>query len=188
MQDNQGVTEITGRPGKVFGNVFVPSSGSITVKIVGDTLQTTLRSGMEQTNSWVRIQNVDSVEIVESPEYLLLALGISLTLAGLGALAGSLLLGLLFLAGGIACIVYAFINKRRLLAIYSLRYTVPVFMTKPSPTYQQFAEHVMAIARHLNTPPSVPQTQRQQPTGKPSVNQANGQRAMVQSNNHHLKD
>lgn len=180
MQANQRVTEITGRPGKVWGSVFVPSSGSITVKIAGDTLQTTLQSGMEKTSAWVRIQNIDSVEVVESPEYLLLALGIFLVLMGIGALNGSVLLGLMFLAGGVACIAYAFINKRRLLAIYSLRYTVPVFMTKPSPTYQQFAEHVMAIARHLNTPPVAPQANRQQPTGKPSVNQANGQRTAIQ--------
>lgn len=177
MQANQRVTEISGRPGKVWGSVFVPSSGSITVKIAGDTLQTTLQSGMAKTSAWVRIQNIDSVEVVESPEYLLLALGIFLVLTGLGAMNRAAFLGLLFLAGGIACIVYAFINKRRLLAIYSLRYTVPVFMTKPSPTYQQFAEHVMAIARHLNAPP---QANRQQPTGKPPMPQANGQRTAIQ--------
>lgn len=38
MQANQRAAKITGRPGKVWGNVFVPSSGSITVKIADDTL------------------------------------------------------------------------------------------------------------------------------------------------------
>ena len=179
IQANQRVTEIAGRPGKVWGNVFVPSSGNITVKIVGDTLQTTLRSGMAKTSAWVRIQNIDSVEVVECPEYLLLSLGIFLVLIGLGTLNNLALLGLMFLAGGIACIVYAFINKRRLLAIYSLRYTVPVFMTKSSPTYQQFAEHVMAIARHLNAPAAVPQGNRLPASNKPPTPQSNGKRTTI---------
>ena len=168
MQASQRVTEISGRPGKVWGNVFVPSSGTVSVRIMGDTLHTTLKSGVEKTDSWVRIQNVDSAEIVEAPEYILLGLGVFLVLSSLGLLVSAFIIGLMFLAGGIACIVYAFTNKRRLLVIYSLRYTIPVFMTKPSGSYQQFAEHVMAIARHLNAPPSMPQANR-------PVTQANGQ-------------
>ena len=168
MQSNQRVTEISGRPGKVWGNVFVPSSGTVSVRIMGDTLQSTLKSGVEKTDSWVRIQNIDSAEIVEAPEYILLGLGVFLVLSSLGLLVSAFIIGLMFLAGGIACIVYAFINKRRLLVIYSLRYTIPVFMTKPSGSYQQFAEHVMAIARHLNAPPSMTQPSRQ-------GTQANGQ-------------
>ena len=168
MQANQRVTEISGRPGKVWGNVFVPSSGTVSVRIMGDILQATVKSGVEKTDSWVRIQNVDSAEMVEAPEYILLGLGVFLVLSSLGLLGSAVLLGLMFLAGGIACIVYAFTNKRRLLVIHSLRYTIPVFMTKPPSSYQQFAEHVMAIARHLNAPPSMTQANR-------PVTQANGQ-------------
>jgi len=168
MQANQRVTEISGRPGKVWSNMFVPSSGTVSVRIMGDILQATVKSGVEKTDSWVRIQNVDSAEMVEAPEYILLGLGVFLVLSSLGLLGSAVLLGLMFLAGGIACIVYAFTNKRRLLVIHSLRYTIPVFMTKPPSSYQQFAEHVMAIARHLNAPPSMTQANR-------PVTQANGQ-------------
>ena len=174
MQSNQRVTEISGRPGKVWGNVFVPSSGTVSVRIMGDTLHATLKSGVEKTDSWVRIQNVDSAEIVEAPEYLLLVFGVFLVLFSLGLLASVGLLGLMFLVLGIVCIVSAFINKRRLLVIYSLRYTIAVFMTKPPGSYQQFAEHVMAIARHLNAPPSMTQPNRQ---GTQANGQANRQSA-----------
>ncbi len=186
MQSNQRITEISGRPGKVWGNVFVPSSGTVTVRIIGDTLRATLNSGMEKTDSWVRIQNVDSAEMVEAPEYMLLALGVFLVLLSLGTLASVVMLGLMFLAGGIACIVYAFKNKRRLLVIYSLRYAIPVFMTKPSSSYQQFAEQVMAIARHLNASPAMPQGNRQvtqasrQVNNQPTQSSANGQQTVIQ--------
>ncbi|MCY7273525.1 MAG: hypothetical protein LH702_07200 [Phormidesmis sp. CAN_BIN44] len=166
MQANQRVTEISGKPGKVWGNVFVPSSGTISVRIMGDTLQSTLKSGVEKTDSWVRIQNVDSAEIVEAPEYVLLVLGVFLVFSSLGLLGSAVILGLMFLVGGIACIVYAFVNKRRLLVIYSLRYTIPVFMTKPSGSYQQFAEYVMAIARQLNAPSTMSQANK--PANNPS--------------------
>lgn len=172
MQSNQRVMEISGRPGKVWGSMFIPASGNITVKIAGDLVQSTLTSGVEKTESWVRIQNVDSVEMSECPEYVLLSLGIFLVLFALGMIGSSPLFGLLFLVGGIVCIVYAFINKRRLMTIYSLRYTIPVFMTKPPMSYKQFAEHVMAIARHLNAFPTMPQVNR--PTnGNHPASQAN---------------
>ncbi len=178
-QVNQRATEISGRPGKVWGNVFVPSSGTVSVRIIGDTLQSTLKSGVEKTDSWVRIQNVDSAEIVEAPEYVLLVLGVFLILFSLGTLASAVILGLMFLVGGIACIVYAFTNKRRLLVIYSLRYTIPVFMTKPSSSYQQFAEHVMAIARHLNAPSIMPQANKSANNLSPT-NSANRQQTVIQ--------
>ena len=186
MQSNQRVTEISGRPGKVWSNMFVPSSGTVSVRIMGDILQATVKSGVEKTDSWVRIQNVDSAEMVEAPEYMLLALGVFLVLSSLGLLGSAVLLGLMFLAGGIACIVYAFTHKRRLLVIYSLRYTIPVFMTKSPSSYQQFAEHVLAIARHLNAPPSMTQPNRQVTQARGQVNNqtdrpsTNGQQTAIQ--------
>lgn len=180
MQAQRRITEITGKPGKVWGSVFIPSSGSITVKIAGDMLQSTLKSGVEKTDSWVRIQNIDTIEVVESPEYLLLALGIFLILFGLPFLGGNaFLLGLIFLAAGIACSVYAFIKKRRLLVIYSLRYIIPIFMTKSPAGYQQFAEQIMVLARHLNAPPAPHQASR--PTnGKSPTQQTTGSRTALQ--------
>ena len=179
MQAHQRITEISGKPGKVWGNMFVPSRGSITAKITGDVLQTTVQSGMEKTNSWVRIQNIDSAEMIEAPEYTLFALGIFLVLLALGWIGSSPLFGLMVLALGIACIVYAFINKRRLLVIYSHRYTVPIFMNKTSASYQQFAEHVMVLARHLNTLPATPQANRSA-NSKPPTQQATGARPAIQ--------
>jgi len=180
MQAHQRVTEITGRPGKVFGSMFLPASGSMTVKISGDLLQSTLKSGVEKTDSWVRIQNIDAIEVLESPEYLLFAIGILLIVWGLGwAMGNVILLSLLFVAGGVACSVYAFINKRRLLAIYSLRYTIPVFMTKSPASYYQFSEQVMAIARHLNASSAMTQTNRLG-NGKPAMPLGNGSRTAIQ--------
>ncbi|MGI0488552.1 hypothetical protein ACN4EK_24340 [Pantanalinema rosaneae CENA516] len=178
MQANPRITEVSGRPVKVWGNVLVPAAGSVTLKILGDTLQSTVKSGMEQTDSWVRIQNVDTVEVAEAPEYLLIVLGIFLLFIGLGLWSQNFFFGFLFFVAGIACIVYAFINKRRLLVIHSLRSTVAVFMTKPSSSYQQFAEHVMAIARHLNAPPTMPPTNR--PTNnRPPMPPTSGQRTAI---------
>jgi hypothetical protein len=175
MQASQRVTEISGKPGKVWGNVLVPAGGSVIVKITGDTLQTTVKSGVEKTDSWVRIQNIDSVEVVEAPEYTLLAIGIVLVLSALGTFSGSAIFGFILLIAGIACIVYSFIKKRRLLVIYSLRYTIPIFMNKSATTYQQFAEHVMAIARHLNAPPAM-QPANRPANGRQATPQAHGQK------------
>lgn len=151
MQLNRRITEVTGKPGKVWGNVFVPAQGVIIVKIVGDVLQASVKSGMEKSDSWIRIQNIDSVEIAETPEYALLVLGIFVALTGLGIAPSSGLLGILILLVGVIVIVYSFINKRRLLSIYSLRQTIPVFITHKPSSYQQFAENVLEIAHQLNT-------------------------------------
>ncbi len=183
MPPNQRITEISGKPAKVWGNILTPSTGTISVKIMGDTLHATLISGMEKTESWVRIKNIDTIEVTECPEYLLLALGGFLVIFGLGCFVNSLvtaglfLVSLILLAGGIACIVLYLTYKRRLLVFYTVRYTLPVFMTKAPSTYQQFAEQVIMISRHLNSFPAVsqsnsratnqrtvvPSTKRQQP-------------------------
>jgi hypothetical protein len=157
MQSNQRVTEVVGKPGKTWGNVIVPASGTISLQITRDLIQATIKNGFEKTTSWTRIQNIDSVEIAESPNYLLFAIGIPVAIMGLGGLANdSAILGLVFLAIGIACIVFAIKEKRRLLVIHSFRYTVPIFMTKPPDVYQQFGQHVMVMARQLNAPAPQP--------------------------------
>lgn len=175
MQANQKVVEVVGKPGKAWGNVIVPESGSISLQILGDTIQAITKSGFEKRTSWTRIQNVDSVEIAEAPNYLLLALGTPIALMGLGLLERVFLFGLLFLAIGVILIVFAFREKRRLLVIHSLRYTIPVFMTKPPESYQQFAATVMTLARQLNnpTPPTQPTRATAQPT-RPAASNTNG--------------
>ncbi|MBD2057813.1 hypothetical protein H6F88_17605 [Oculatella sp. FACHB-28] len=158
------VQEITGKPGNLIGKMIVPASGSITVRIVGDMLQATTKGSLEKRESWTRIQNIDCAEIVESPIWQLLAIGIPLLLAGLPSVQYSSFGGLLLLAG-IGCIAAFFLVKRRYLAIYSSRNTIPVFIQKPSKAYHQFAMTVMAIARQLNAQPA-PMMPNEQVSGR----------------------
>lgn len=178
MQMNQKVIEIVGKPGKVWGQVMVPTTGTIEVRIVGDLVQATVKNGFEKTTSWTRIQNVDSIEIAEAPNYLLLAIGVPISLMSLASFESNAVLGFVILAIGVLFIVFAFREKRRLLAIHSLRYTVPVFMTKSSDLYQQFAANVMAIARQLNAP--MPASQPNRPAQIRPTNSATPRSAKVE--------
>ncbi|WP_392530240.1 hypothetical protein [Nostoc sp. C117] len=164
MRTNQQVTEITGAPAQVWGNVLVPARGTILVKVTGDTLQGTTKTGLEKRETWIRIQNIDSVETLEAPIYALLGFGGFLAFSALGAFSNSSGLGLILLVA-IALIVYAITNKRRYLAIYSHRNAIVIFMNKSPEVYQQFAMNVLALSRKLNTPSNTqtrqPQTQIQ---------------------------
>ena len=150
MKINQEIVEIKGTPAQVWGNMLIPARGRITVQITGDTLLGKVKTGLEKKESWIRIQNIDSVEILEAPIYALLGLGGFLVLSGLGTLASSFEFGLILILGGIAIIHFALNNKRRCLVIYSHRNTIAVFMNKSPETYQQFSMNVLAIARQLN--------------------------------------
>lgn len=153
------IQEITGRPAKLvnngFGSFVFPASGVVTLKISGDLLLATSKGLFDKRESWTRLQNIDSVELVESPLWEVLMLGVPLLLLALSMIAtgGLNSLGLFLLIMGIACIVLFLQYRRRYLGIYSHRNMIPVFLTKPPEMYQQFAVNVMAIARHLNTPP-----------------------------------
>lgn len=152
---------ISGTAARAFGNVFVPTSGTATAQIMGDVLQTTVKSGLEKKELFIRIQNIDSIEITEAPIYALLSLGISIVLASLGAFSSDAFWGFICLAVGLVIVVWAIQKKRRLLIIYSLRSVVPIYMNRPPEEYQQFTTQVMAIARRLNaSPPQIPQTRQ----------------------------
>ncbi|MBN3908282.1 MAG: hypothetical protein HWQ35_17595 [Nostoc sp. NMS1] len=165
MRTNQQVTEITGAPAQVWGNVLVPAKGTILVKFTGDTLVGTTKTGLEKRETWIRIQNIDSVETLEAPIYALLGFGGFLAFSALGAFRNSSALGLILLVAAAALIVYAITNKRRYLAIYSHRNAIVVFMNKSPELYQQFAMNVLALSRKLNAPSNTqtrqPQTQIQ---------------------------
>lgn len=164
MKINHHITEIIGNPAQVWGNVLVPAQGKITVKITGDTLQGTTKTGLEKKESWIRIQNIDSIEILESPIYALFSLGFFLIFifSGLSLVSESfLILGLIFILVGAALIVFAIRYKRRYLAIYSHRNAIVVFMNKHSEASQEFAVNVLAIARKLNSPVTTPTRQTQ---------------------------
>jgi len=167
------LTPITGTAAQSFGNIFVPSNGTITAQIMGDVLQATVTNGFERKELSIRIQNVDSIEITEAPIYALLSLGGSMALTGLGVIFADAFLGLLCLVSGIAIVIWAIQKKRRLLVvIYSLRSVVPIYMNKSSEEYQQFARQVIAIARHLNALPTQPRQKGQvQPPPNSTSNQ-----------------
>ncbi|MFN5923161.1 MAG: hypothetical protein ACK466_04970, partial [Pseudanabaena sp.] len=88
--------------------------------------------------------------------YLLLAIGIGLSVIGLiGWIStfsngNSPMLAFVLLLAGIAAIVLSILNKQRYMAIYSLRYTIVLFMKGSPELYQQFAARVMAVADSLN--------------------------------------
>ncbi|MFM7888056.1 MAG: hypothetical protein ACKPCM_15500, partial [Pseudanabaena sp.] len=107
-------------------------------------------------DSRTRIQNIDSVEIHTAPIYLLLAIGIGLDVIGLIGWISTLsngsspMLAFFLLLVGITAIVLSILNKQRYMAIYSLRYTIVLFMKGSPELYQQFAMRVMALADSLN--------------------------------------
>ncbi|MHC5825386.1 MAG: hypothetical protein ACYT04_58445, partial [Nostoc sp.] len=107
MRTNQQVVEITGLPAQVWGNVLIPGRGLMTVKITGDTLQGIVKTGLEKRETWIRIQNIDSVETLEAPIYALLGFGGFLAFSSLGAFRNSFGLGLILLVAAVALIVYA---------------------------------------------------------------------------------
>lgn len=156
MRTNQQVVDITGAPAQVWGNILIPARGTITLKITGDILQGTVKTTLEKKESWTRIQNIDSIEILEAPIYALLFFGGFLLLSSLSTLAQSPVLGLILLLVDAAIIGWAINNKRRCLAIYSHRNTVAMFVNKPPEIYQQFSKNVLAIARQLNAPVNAP--------------------------------
>ncbi len=148
--------EITGSCAQIWNGVIIPTNGTISVKIDGNNLNSTVKSGLEKKDSRTRIQNIDSVEIHTAPIYLLLAIGIGLALIGLIGWISTLsngsspMFAFFLLLVGIAAIVLSILNKQRYMAIYSLRYTIVLFMKGSPELYQQFALRVMAAADSLN--------------------------------------
>jgi hypothetical protein len=61
------ITQISGNSGQFVGVIAVPTSGNLTIKIVGDTLQTKSEEflGLETKEIVVPIQDVKAVEIGE---------------------------------------------------------------------------------------------------------------------------
>ncbi|MEC4816460.1 MAG: hypothetical protein SAK29_24810 [Scytonema sp. PMC 1069.18] len=149
MQTHQQTLEVTGFPAQVWGNILVPTQGTMSIEVNGDTLYGIAKTGSAKKESWTRIQNIDSIEIHQSPIYALIGLGIFLVFLGLGLLT-SFLIGVVFLLGGTAILFYALHNKRRYLAIYSQRTTIVIFMNESSEVYQKFAVNVLNLAQTLN--------------------------------------
>jgi F0F1-type ATP synthase assembly protein I len=158
MRSRIQVSEITGSCAQVWNGVLIPTTGTISVRIDGDNLHTTVKSGLEKKESWTRIQNLDSIEIHAAPIYILLILGVLLGILGLVGLVTSLtrnespIFAFALIIFGVVLVVMSIIQKQRYIAIYSLRYTIPLFMKGSLEPYQQFAIQVMALADKLNKP------------------------------------
>ena len=161
MRTNQQIVEITGGAAQVWGNTLIPSRGTITVRINGDTLQATVKNGLAKKESWMRIQNIDSIETLEEPLYALLIFGVTLAFFGLLGLGSAPMLGLILLSIGVLIVVYSLKNRLRYLAIYSHRNAIAVYMSKSPESYQQFAANVLALSRQLNSPINTPARQPQ---------------------------
>jgi hypothetical protein len=113
MRSNQPLPEITGKPAQVWGNALIPVKGQMTIKVTSDTLQATVRTYLEKKDTWIRIQNIDSVETQEAPIYALLVFGGSCIFFALGLLVRSFLFGLIIIGIGVGLIIYAIIKKNR---------------------------------------------------------------------------
>ena len=145
MKSNS-ITQISGTSGKFIGVVAVQTSGSLTMKIVGDTLQTKSEEffGLETKEIVVPIQDVKGVEIGEGCSWWLFWLGI-------------FTLWLFFI--GIIFIVLAFIVKQRYIAIYTTRTNLILFYKK-SERVEQFRNAVLEACRpkptHISRPSQSP--------------------------------
>jgi hypothetical protein len=131
----QNVTEITGRPGQVWGTVVIPTGGKTTMRIVGDTLQTTTKVnfGLEKKEVFTRIQKIDSVEIVEGRIWWLLVLGLA-TVMGV--------IGFVF-------IVLFFAIKQNWIVVRSSTSSLILFHSDNS-RVKQFCSNLLTISRQLN--------------------------------------
>jgi hypothetical protein len=137
--------EISGKPGLVWGNIIVPSAGrsKITIKIVGDLLQTNIQSsyGLEKKDIQSRIQDIKSIEIASGPLNWLLVLGI-LTLSLYGF--------------GIIFIIFYFF-KQKWLIIYTSSINIVVFYKK-NQDVEKFRTKLLMLTRQLNLQ-IIPKTQ-----------------------------
>lgn len=137
LNSSRTITEISGTPGQVWGNVAIPASGKTTMKIVGDVLQSNTASAyqLEKKVIYTRIQNIDSVELVEGRMWWLLTLGI---------------FTLIYIIG-IAFIVAFFVYKRNWIVVHTNCSNLILFYKKTE-NAQDFCKNVLAISQQLNAP------------------------------------
>lgn len=138
------VKEVKGRAGKLIGNLVTPSSDIVQLQLAGDILRVQQKSrffsveGLDEHESWIRLQNIDSVTVGSGPIWWLLWLGI--------ALLPLWLIGILFI------IAFAII-KQNWLIIHSHRQSVVLFFKKKErDRVQQFAQTVLMASRQASNP------------------------------------
>lgn len=138
---SEPVTEIKGRPGIVWGNLVVPTGirSRITIKLVGDLLQSNVRLafGLENKEIKTRLQDISSIEIAEGRLWWLLWIGI---------------LTLFTFFVGIIFIVLFFLIKQRWLVIYTKSINLVLFYRRGE-DIEQFREAVfVALQENSSTP------------------------------------
>jgi hypothetical protein len=132
-----GVMELSGKPGHAWGNMVIPTLGKTRFRMSGDMIQASSRLffGLEKKQIHTRIQNVDSVELVQGRLWWLLWLGIPML---------SLLIG-------IVPIIAFFAIKRRWLTIYSQNAVLTLFYeSEDTERASQFSQMILDRARQLN--------------------------------------
>lgn len=130
-------SEISGKPGQVWGSVVIPAGGKTVMRINGDLLQTSTRMnyGLENKDVMTRIQNIDSVEVTEGCIWWLLAIGIP---------------ALAFYFIGIIPIVLFFVIKQKWLVVYTGSANLILFH-KNTQQAREFRDKLMLLARQLNS-------------------------------------
>lgn len=136
--NSRTVVEINGKPGQVWGNVVIPASGKSTIKIIGDVLHTntTTTYDLEKKVIYTRIQNIDSIEIVEGRLWWLFFIGLAT---------------LFFYLIGVIFIIAFFAYKRNWIVIHTNCANLILFYKKTE-NAQEFCKNVLAISRQLNMP------------------------------------
>lgn len=132
-----GVIELSGKPGQVWGNVVIPTWGKTRFRMSGDMIQASSRLffGLEKKQTHTRIQNVDSVELVQGRLWWLLWLGIPL----------------LSIFVGIVPIIAFFLMKRQWLTIYSQNAVLILFyQSEDTERASQFSQMILDRARQIN--------------------------------------
>ena len=150
---SSSIMQISGNSGRFVGMIAVQTSGNLTIKIVGDTLQTKSEEffGLETKEIVVPIQDVKAVEIGEGCTWWLLWLGIFT----------------LWFFIGIIFIVLAFVVKQRYIAIYTTRNNVILFYRKTE-RVEQFRNAVIEACRPKATYISRPSQSPPPPPSFPS--------------------
>ena len=133
----KAVREITGRPGRSFGYIVVPASGKTTMRITGDILEAKSKTayGLEQRESYTRIQRIETVEMIEGRIWWLLSIGVPLLAA--------------YFVGVVPIIAF-FLLKQKRLVVHDKSGNNFLFY-KDSAKAKDFCQTLMLVSRQLNS-------------------------------------
>lgn len=155
------VREITGSPGQSLGYIVIPARGKVTMRISGDMLETKSKTvyGLENKESYTRIQRIETVEMIEGRLWWLLSIGIPL-------------LGF-YLIGVIPIILFFFLKQKRVV-VYDKSGSHFLFY-KDSHTVKDFCQTLMLVSRQLNSKSLPAQTSKKQRDRQRSSDMHTGQ-------------